>query len=117
MQLLNKKQVGELFGTSSNVAIAILKSYGINHIDLGIGRGRGYKWLKSAVEQVIFDLHEKAQAKNLQNTSNSNRKQKTLSQQKCLSIHEMSLSQIQKLLTSNPNCATLNVDALGTRRS
>ena len=60
-RLLRKKDIAAMLGTSPRVAVAILKEHGCNPSDLGYGRGRGLRWLESAVAAILRDIHVKAQ--------------------------------------------------------
>ena len=61
--LLNKDQIAERLGTTAGIAGRILSEHGVNPVDLGRGRGRGKRWYASAVDAVIFQMHESAQDK------------------------------------------------------
>ena len=61
--LLNKDQIAERLGTTPGVAVNILSEYGLKPVDLGRGRGRGRRWYASAVDAVIYQMHEDAQDK------------------------------------------------------
>ena len=52
-----------MLGTTPGVAASILAARGVQPIDFGIGRGRGRRWLESAVRQVMLDMHNAAQPK------------------------------------------------------
>lgn len=61
--LLRRKDIAAMLGTSPGVAASILAQRGVHPIDFGLGRGRGPRWLESAVRQVILDMHRDAQPK------------------------------------------------------
>jgi hypothetical protein len=56
-------QIAERFGTTPGVAAAILSEKGVLPIDLGRGRGKGLRWYSQAVEIVLRQMHDEAQAK------------------------------------------------------
>lgn len=60
--LLRKSDIAAMMGTSPRVAVSILKARGCNPVDLGCGRGRGLRWLESAVSAILRDIHNEAQA-------------------------------------------------------
>ena len=60
-RLLSRKEIGEKLSTSPGVAAEILAQNGVQPIDLGRGRHRGYRWSASAVDGVILAMHAKAQ--------------------------------------------------------
>lgn len=62
-RLLTRKAIAAMMGTSSGVAASILAKHGVFPIDFGVGRGRGPRWLESAVRQTLFELHADAQPK------------------------------------------------------
>ena len=47
--LLRRKDIAAMLGTSPGVAASILAQRGVHPIDFGLGRGRGPRWLESAV--------------------------------------------------------------------
>lgn len=59
-RFLRKAEIGAVFGTSPDVARAILRSHGVHPVDLGAGRGRGLRWLESAVLAVMQEMHTEA---------------------------------------------------------
>lgn len=61
--LLRRKDIAAMLGTSPGVAASILAARGVHPIDFGLGRGRGPRWLESAVRQVILEMHQDAQPK------------------------------------------------------
>ena len=61
--LLTKDQIAERLGTTAGVASRILSEHGVKPVDLGRGRGCGKRWYASAVDAVIFRMHEDAQDK------------------------------------------------------
>lgn len=62
-RLLRRKDIAAMLGTSPGVAASILAQRGVHPIDFGLGRGRGPRWLESAVRQVILEMHQAAQPK------------------------------------------------------
>ncbi len=60
-RFLRKSEIGAVFGTSPDVARAILMDHGVHPVDLGAGRGRGLRWLESAVQAVAAEMHRRAQ--------------------------------------------------------
>lgn len=60
-RFLRKAEIGAVFGTSPDVARAILLNHGVHPVDLGAGRGRGLRWLESAVQAVAAEMHRRAQ--------------------------------------------------------
>jgi hypothetical protein len=61
--LLNRDQIAERLGTTPGVAANILSEHGVKPVDLGRGRGRGKRWYASAVDAVMYQMHEDAQGK------------------------------------------------------
>lgn len=68
---LRKEEVAAMLGSSPGVAASILRKAGIEPIDLGRGRGRGLRWLESAVQTAILALHNKAQPKQKKHVARS----------------------------------------------
>lgn len=60
-RFLRKEEIGAVFGTSPGVARTILLDHGVHPTDLGPGRGRGLRWLESAVHAVAVEMHRRAQ--------------------------------------------------------
>lgn len=60
-RLLRDRDVAAMLGTTPGVAASILAQRGVHAVDFGMGRGRGRRWLESAVQQVIAELHAEAQ--------------------------------------------------------
>lgn len=60
---LKKEDIAALFDTSCKAAEEQLAKAGLRPINLGPGRGRGKRWLESAVMEAIQRIHEKAQPK------------------------------------------------------
>ncbi len=60
-RFLRKAEIGAVFGTSPEVARSILMDHGVHPVDLGAGRGRGLRWLESAVQAVAAEMHRRAQ--------------------------------------------------------
>ncbi len=89
MRLLSKKDIANKLGTSINVAMNTLQEHKVYPIDFGIGRGRGFKWLESSVEEIIYKLHCKAQEKtireNYNNSASRRRQSKSIDKERSLS--------------------------------
>lgn len=62
-RLIGKREIAAMLGTTPGVAASILAGKGIHPIDLGIGRSRGLRWLESAVQQAMLEMHAAAQPK------------------------------------------------------
>lgn len=60
-RLLRDRDVAAMLGTTPGVAASILAQRGVHAVDFGMGRGRGRRWLESAVQQVIAEMHAEAQ--------------------------------------------------------
>lgn len=60
-RLLRDRDVAAMLGTTPGVAASILSQRGVHAVDFGMGRGRGRRWLESAVQQVIAEMHAEAQ--------------------------------------------------------
>lgn len=60
-RLLRERDVAAMLGTTPGVAASILAQRGVHAVDFGMGRGRGRRWLESAVQQVIAEMHAEAQ--------------------------------------------------------
>lgn len=59
--LLRKTEIAAMLGTSPGVAASLLADWGVHPVDYGYGRGRGQRWLESAVRQAMLAMHEAAQ--------------------------------------------------------
>lgn len=80
-KLLRKEEIAAMLGTSPGVAASVLEQRGVHPIDWGRGRGRGPRWLASAVEQTLRDIHAAAQSPfqgKIQTTSGAKRKQQEI---------------------------------------
>lgn len=84
-----------MLGTCPGVAASILIGMGVRPIDLGRGRGRGLRWLKSAVEGAIMSMHSSAQ---LQVKSARNGRSARLPQ---ISLADCGRNQLAELLASS----------------
>lgn len=62
-RFLRECDIAAMLGTSPGVAASILAGKGIHPIDFGVGRGRGRRWLESAVQQAMLEMHAAAQTK------------------------------------------------------
>ena len=60
-RLITRKKLAAMLDTTPGVAASIMAQYGIFAVDFGRGRSRGARWLESAVQQVIVEMHAKAQ--------------------------------------------------------
>lgn len=60
-QLLRIEDVAKKLRTYPGVAAAELAKFGVYPIDFGAGKGRGQRWLDSAVEQALSEMHKAAQ--------------------------------------------------------
>ena len=60
-RLLRDRDVAAMLGTTPGVAASILAKKGVHAVDFGMGRSRGRRWLESAVQQVIAEMHAEAQ--------------------------------------------------------
>lgn len=56
-RFLRLADVAAMLGTSPGVAASILAKRGVFPVDFGMGRGRGQRWLESA---VVFAMREMA---------------------------------------------------------
>lgn len=88
-QLLRPKDIAAMLGTTPGVAASVLADHGVCPIDWGVGRSRGLRWLKSAVEQAILDMHQAAQPKP------KSSRPKTVAQS--ISLSSMSVHEIYQL--------------------
>lgn len=62
-RLLRPQDIAAILGTSPGVAASILAEHGVNPVDFGAGRCRGRRWLESAVQQTVLEMHQTAQPK------------------------------------------------------
>lgn len=62
-RFLNSRSIAAMLDTSPGVAASILAEQGVHPIDFGYGRGRGRRWLESAVLAALHKMHEAAQPK------------------------------------------------------
>ena len=62
-RFLRAADVAEMLGTTRGVAVSIMAEHGVRPVDFGRGRGRGLRWLESAVKAVMQAMHEAAQPK------------------------------------------------------
>ena len=60
-RFLRKSDIAAMLSTSECMAASFLKKYGCYPIDLGYGRGRGLRWLESAVINAMRLMHMEAQ--------------------------------------------------------
>ena len=61
--LLTTEQASELMGMGITRSLNLLRSHGVQPVDLGRGRGNGLRWHRRAVMTVIDTLHAEAQKK------------------------------------------------------
>lgn len=61
--LLTTEQASKLMGMGITRSLNLLRSHGVQPVDLGRGRGNGLRWHRRAVMTVIDTLHAEAQAK------------------------------------------------------
>lgn len=92
-RLLKRAEVATLLGTSEGVAISILAEHGVHPVDFGTGRGRGCRWLSSAVEQALMSMHDASTPK-----QPAPKIKKTPRQVK-VGLASMSVGALQELLT------------------
>lgn len=95
-RLLTKRDIAATFGTSPSVAASILAGQGIMPIDFGAGRGRGARWLESAVVQTMQTMHNQAQ-KPVVSVPTKPRKL-----QPAIHLHQMSVADVFRLTQSAP---------------
>lgn len=62
-QLLRTSDLCERLCMGEDAARAAMAEQGVYPIHLGVGRGRGLRWLASAVDIAIRAMHEDAQPK------------------------------------------------------
>ena len=60
---LRKADIAAMFSMRWDMAASILRENGVCPVDFGVGSGRGLRWLESAVNAVMRQLHAMAQAK------------------------------------------------------
>lgn len=60
-KFLRTEEAAALLGASEKVAMGIMMKNGLQPVSLGRGRGRGNRWLQSAVYELMRNLHENAQ--------------------------------------------------------
>ena len=90
---LRNIDIAAMLGTTPGVAASVLAEHGVHPIDFGRGRGRGQRWLESAVKAVMQAMHEAAQPK-----ARSVRQQKP--RLPVAKIADMSVDDIYRLTTS-----------------
>lgn len=95
-RLLRKHEIAAMLGTSPGVAASILAEHGVQPIDFGYGRSRGYHWLESAVLAVIQDLHTTAQNRRQSSRKSNSARPKIPAS----SLAHMSVGDIHHILTS-----------------
>ena len=98
-RLIGKPQLAEKFSMSPNAAAALLQEKGVYPINFGLGRGRGLRWLESAVDAVLVEMNAAAVPKGVQKKQPHPRPQK-----KSCGLSRMSAAQVQALLLTNATC-------------
>ena len=93
-KLLRRCDIAAMLGTTPGVAASILSERGCNPIDFGYGRGRGPRWLESAVIATIRAMHMEAQP---QATPSKNVSKKSKFPK--VELANMSASKLYELLT------------------
>lgn len=89
-RLLRDRDVAAMLGTTPGVAASILAQRGVHAVDFGMGRGRGRRWLESAVQQAIAEMHANAQPKKRQTAAKP-------PQPPASSLADMSVSKLHQL--------------------
>ena len=90
-RLITLEDAAEILCMSPRMAKKVLSNAGLSPVALGVGRGKGNRWLKSAVEGVAVRLFANAQAK-----------RKKQSKQKAVSLTTISGDDFFSMLTSTP---------------
>jgi len=92
-RFLNISELAEKLGTSKGIARTIMTQNGVMPIDFGPGRSRGYRWLESAVDDVMRNMHHAVQPNNQHK-----------SQVKCIQrkskLADMSVNEVYKLFSA-----------------
>lgn len=96
-RLIGKPQLAEKFAMSPNAAAALLREKGVYPINIGLGRGRGLRWLESAVDAALVEMNAAAVPKDVQ-------KRHLRPQKKSRGLSSMSAAQVQALLLTNAKC-------------
>lgn len=60
---LKKKDIAAMLEMSPDMAASFLRKNGLAPIDLGPGKGKGYRWLESEVQRVMRQAFNKVQPK------------------------------------------------------
>lgn len=60
--LITTKMLCERLALGKKISISLMAEHGVLPINMGYGRGRGFRWLSSAVDDVILKIHGKAQS-------------------------------------------------------
>lgn len=94
-RFLRKADIGAVFGTSPDIARSILLNYGVHPVDLGAGRGRGLRWLESAVRAALQSMHAGAQPKPKRPSTKAARVPTPE-----VSLANMTVNELQEILTS-----------------
>ena len=62
-QLIQTSELCARLRLGKDAAVAVMPANGVYPIHLGVGRGRGLRWLSSAVDAALCNMHELAQPK------------------------------------------------------
>ena len=60
-RFLTRQGIAEAMDTGPGVAERLLASQGVFPINLGVGKGRGPRWLESAVINAMRNMHDAVQ--------------------------------------------------------
>ncbi len=100
-RLISTSEAAQILDMSQKVAREFLIQHGLQPISLGPGRGRGLRWLASAVENLILTIHAEAQQTGsiMLKRSSSEKSKEIESQRKPLRVADMSIDELYSLLT------------------
>lgn len=62
-KLIRTSELCERLQMGKDAAVAVMAANGVFPIHFGVGRGRGLRWLSSAVDAALYKLHQEAQPK------------------------------------------------------
>lgn len=97
-KLLTKQDIAAMLGTTPGVAASILAKQGVMPIDFGMGRGRGTRWLESAVVQSIQTMHNQAQNQTKKATDFTlNQAKKCIRARPAIHLHQLRAADIYAL--------------------
>lgn len=68
--LIYTSELCKRLSLGADAAKKVMAEHGVYPICFGVGRGRGRRWLASAVDDVILRLHQKAQPVQKKQTTN-----------------------------------------------